>query len=212
LTPRAGGAGEPDVPPQVPRSESEAIGVTLTVQQEHAIDLFVAGRKDMEVAAALRVHRTTVMRWRLHHLGFRAALSRRRHEVWGAAGDRFRGMLDGAVDVLERQLADEDPSISFRAARMLLQMAGAGRFAPPDDPTDPLSLLDEHARDARRGSHADDPAEQPVTDVDRLDALNELYRRFTGHVGPGMSPPGQPASTSPASSSPLRAPTGRPGA
>src|SRR3954447_10374569 len=80
LAPRPEAQGR-DVRAPAPGAEGKAIGVTLTVQQEQAIDLFVAGRKDVEVAAALRVHRTTVMRWRLHHLGFRAALSRRRHEV-----------------------------------------------------------------------------------------------------------------------------------
>jgi hypothetical protein len=204
-----------DVGPPAPRSRAEAVGIVVTVQQEHAIDLFVTGRNDVEVAAALRVHRTTVTRWRLHHLGFRAALSRRRHEVWGAAADRFRGMLDSAVDVLQRQLADDDPSVSFRAARLLVQMAGAGRFVPPDQPTDPLALLDEHARDMRRAALADDPTERPVRDTDRVAALNNLYRRFNAHVEPGSPSKLEIRSTapiSPASGSPLRVPTDRPGA
>lgn len=202
-----GARPDSDLRPTAPRSKAEAVGFVLSLQQEHAIELFVAGRNDVEVSAALRVHRATVIRWRLHHVGFRAALSRRRHEVWGAAGDRVRGMLDAAVDVLQRQLADDDPSISFRAARMLLQMAGGGRFAPPDAPTDPLSLLDDHARELRRQRLADDPADQPVGYGDRVAALEDLCRRFDGHGEPGALPLPAPP-TAPARRRPPRAAPG----
>ena len=188
-TPHECAAGAADLLARPTALESKAVdgvGIVLSVQQEQAIELFVTGRRDVEVAAALRIHRTTVTRWRLHHLGLRAALSRRRQEVWGAAGDRFRGMLDSAVDVLQRQLADDDPSVSFRAARLLVQMAG-GPLAPPDQPTDPLALLDEHARRTRRSTLADDPAERPVQAVDRVAALKDLIRRSNGLVEPDTS-------------------------
>jgi hypothetical protein len=97
-------------------------------------------------------------------------------------------MLDSAAEVLQQHLDDDDPSVSFRAARLLLQMAGSGRFAPPDQPPDPRALLDDEARELRRRRLADDPAEQPVDGADRVAALQDLCRRFDGHGETGALP------------------------
>ena len=76
----------------------------LTVKQENAIDMFVAGATDAEVAQAVGVNRVTVSRWRLYNPYFQAELNTRRQAIWGSAVDRLRALLPRAVDALESEL------------------------------------------------------------------------------------------------------------
>jgi hypothetical protein len=70
----------------------------LTPAQENAIELFLAGKGDTEVARILGVARETVWSWRREHPIFMATLQRRRAEVWGTAGERLRSLMAKAVD------------------------------------------------------------------------------------------------------------------
>lgn len=150
----------------------------LSVRQVQAVEMIVGGQPDREVARRLRVHRGTVARWRLHHPRFQAALNRRRQEVWGAAADRFRSLLDGAVGVLEEQLCGPDPRARLRAAAVMLGLASRGRFVPPaDDPTDIRGALGQFAREQHVADHGRDPRTDRLTDDDFSAALMELARR-----------------------------------
>ena len=79
---------------------------TPTLPQLSAIDLLAAGKTDQEVADLLKLHRTTVTKWRLYDPVFQAALNRRRAEVWGAAADRLRSLIPRALDALAAVLED----------------------------------------------------------------------------------------------------------
>ena len=113
-------------------ARAHAAGLTLT--QQSAVDLLVVGKNDPETAELLGVNRVTVTRWRLYDVQFRAALARRRAEVWGAAGDRLRALLPRALDALAEALGDENHRVPVALA--LLKLAGP-LPALPAEPTDP---------------------------------------------------------------------------
>jgi hypothetical protein len=169
--------------PQVPyRPDSQLAAPpldipTLTNQQLIAIDLYVAGRTDTYIASQLHVHRGTLWRWRAFHPLFKAELARRRQEMWGAAGDRFRRTLFAAIKTLRRQLEDSHAMTSFRAARCLLQMAASDGFAPPPDSTDPQTYLDTFALARRKEIHEPDFMKDPATDSERRSALATLLAK-----------------------------------
>ena len=96
--------------------------VELTERQKTAIELLAMGKPDRVVAETVCVHPKSVTRWRIYHAGFRAELTRRRQEIWGGAADRFRGLLDKAMDALAKDLADPYQPTRFPAVRTMLQV------------------------------------------------------------------------------------------
>jgi hypothetical protein len=80
----------------------------LTLEQQNAIDLLIAGKTDTETASAVGVHRVTVTKWRNYDPWFQAELNRRRQEVWGAASERLRAMLPKALDAFDAEFTNGD--------------------------------------------------------------------------------------------------------
>jgi hypothetical protein len=72
----------------------------LSIEQENAIDLLIAGNTDQQVADAVGKDRTTVWGWRHEHPLFMATLARRRAEVWRAPQEKLRALLVKAVENL----------------------------------------------------------------------------------------------------------------
>jgi Homeodomain-like domain len=70
----------------------------LTIQQHNAIDLWIVGKTDGEVAALVGVTRETVQRWRTHWPQVMAEIEIRRARLWGTTGERLRGLMGKAVD------------------------------------------------------------------------------------------------------------------
>src|SRR5688572_10217778 len=159
------------LPARAPRAVPGAVPATvpaaLDPRQRDAIELILLGRSDRAVAAAVKVHRVTVTKWRLYDPAFQAALNRRRQERWDNSEERVRSLLRRAVKVFERQLRSDDPDVCYRAAKALVQMAGAGRFAPPPLPADPAAALDLFAREKHVERASDDPRTEPLNDRDR---------------------------------------------
>jgi hypothetical protein len=83
-------------------------------------------------------------------------------------------MLGRALRVFREQLRSDDPWVSLRAARSLLQMTGSGRFAPGPAPTDALGVIDAIARQKRVERLSEDPREARLSARDRLEALRDL--------------------------------------
>jgi hypothetical protein len=102
----------------------------LTVAQQSAIDLLLAGKTDGETAEAVSVHRVTVTKWRLYDPWFQAELSRRRHELFGAAAERLRAMVPQALTIVEEELGRGfNVFLALRVLRMTgLDEAGAVHF------------------------------------------------------------------------------------
>jgi hypothetical protein len=147
----------------------------LSEQQLAAIELLVLGHIDTFVAAKLDVHRVTVTKWRLYNPYFRAALARRRQEVWGSSADRFRKTINRALSVLKHQLKSDDAQVSHRAARTLLTLAYSKNLAPPDDPIDPAGVMERIARQKKIEWHfSNDPAKDELDEEDYLRAMKYL--------------------------------------
>ena len=123
---------------------------TLTAPQEAAVQALAAGRTDTAAAEQVGVHRGTVWRWRRYHPAFRAALARRRIELWDAAADRLRSLVPDALDALADELHGEH---RLRAAGIILKLAGldAKRLPGVGEP-DPEAII---ADDAERRAAAD---------------------------------------------------------
>ena len=106
----------------------------LTVPQQNAVDLLIQGKNDRQVAESVGVSRQTVWEWRQRHPVFVAELNRLRQEVWGAQIERLRGLVHGAVDVLEAALQDD---CSLPAAIHVLKATGVyGTDLRPVGPID----------------------------------------------------------------------------
>lgn len=86
--------------------ESQSIipEVVLSTQQLNAIDLLAVGRTDGEVAETLGLARETVNRWRNHNPYFIGELNKKRAEIWVTARNRLCGMVNKAIDALEKSV------------------------------------------------------------------------------------------------------------
>jgi hypothetical protein len=87
-------ATNPDNSRQVPRWKP------LSPAQEAAITLYLAGRSDAEVAAAVGVTRQTCNEWRHHHVVFMAELEKRRADLWRSSTERLRSGITKAIENL----------------------------------------------------------------------------------------------------------------
>jgi hypothetical protein len=61
------------------------------------------------------------MCWQGHDPLFIAELNRQRSRLWSEAQGRLRSLANGAIDVLEDQLASDDPKVALSAARYVMQ-------------------------------------------------------------------------------------------
>jgi hypothetical protein len=112
----------------------------VTERQSSAIDLLLSGQSDSAVANTLGLHRTSIARWRAHHPGFKAELTRRRAESFGSEVERLRSLVGKAIDVLENSLNDGKHSLT--AAQAILKLSGMAQLAPPQiAPDDAETIL-----------------------------------------------------------------------
>ena len=112
---------EPSIPQNSPTFPSAGDG--LNEKQHAAVELLSAGKGYGECATTLQIDRKTLYNWRQDEL-FQEALAERRRELWGRANDRVRALLGPAIDVMEEQLKEKYDRTRFRAASVLLRLAG----------------------------------------------------------------------------------------
>jgi hypothetical protein len=136
--------------------------VTLSMEQQNAIDLLILGHTDHAVAAQIGVARETVCRWRHEHAYFIAALHRRRQDVWQTAQERLRGLVGKAIDILEEALQTGD----VKAALAVLKAANLyGHVGAPQGETDPELVLWAQAEAwAAQELRRQGPDEDPLAD------------------------------------------------
>ena len=106
--------------PDVTGQQEQGLGIA----QQRAIELLLLGYKDAEVAAIVGVTRQTVNKWRNHNKAFIAELNHRRRELWEAAEEKLRNLIDSAITVLEEDLQSEDRRLRLRAAVHVLKCVG----------------------------------------------------------------------------------------
>jgi hypothetical protein len=111
----------------------------LTDAQLRAIEFTVSGLGDMRIADMLKITPKTLWRWKALNENYRLALDEARRRTHGIAVDRVQRLLLKATGVLDRHMDDASMDKQFRAAHILLTMAGS--FKPPAPP--PLRRDDE---------------------------------------------------------------------
>lgn len=113
----------------------------LSIEQENAIDWLIQGKRDREVAEAVKVNRSTVNHWRNHDAVFIAELNARREELWNCETERLRTLVEKAVDVLKSDLDSEDLKLRQSAAVHLLRAVGLyGADLKPTGQTNPDAI------------------------------------------------------------------------
>jgi hypothetical protein len=147
----------------------------LTPAQENAIELFLAGKGDTDVAQILGIARETAWSWRKEHPCFMAALQRRRAEVWGTAGERLRSLMAKAVDNIAGLVEVGD----YAASIELLKITGLYRGVVNDiGEQDPEQILKSQAEAQVRREGI------PQDELETLGHLNDnpLYHRRLAEI------------------------------
>jgi hypothetical protein len=144
----------------------------LTPAQENAIELFLVGKGDTEVAQILGIARETAWSWRREHPIFMATLQRRRAEVWGTAGERLRALMAKAVDNIVGLVEAGD----YEASVELLKITGLYRgVVNAIGEQDPEQLIKQQAEAQVRREGI------PQDELETLGYLNDnplYYRRL----------------------------------
>jgi hypothetical protein len=124
---------EPNSPhdsPEFPTGENDLND--LNERQRAAIELLVLGQATGMAAKRLGIDRKTLFNWR-QQPAFQRELRRRRDELCSEAGERIRGMLHPALDVLDEQLHDPYDRARFRAANTILKLANVTKACSEGD-------------------------------------------------------------------------------
>ena len=97
----------------------------LTVMQEKAIRLLMAGLNDGAVADKLGLARQTVNNWRHNEAAFAARFNAERQALWSTHREKLRSLVAQAVDVLaEDMVAKLEPKLRQSAAIHVLKAVG----------------------------------------------------------------------------------------
>ena len=135
----------------------------LSIEQLNAIDLLVQGLPDREVAEKTKVSRGTVTKWRLENVFFQAELNKKRKDIWAGAEDKLRALVADAVDVLEKELKNDN----LKAAIEVLKSVNLyGNVTAPSGDTDPDVIL---LRQAEQWAE-NELAKKPMSLIDSLDS------------------------------------------
>jgi hypothetical protein len=156
----------PPLPPKIHKIHTRQN--PLSDEQRLAIQLFLLGKTDQQVADAVHLERSTITRWRLYHPLFQTELNRHRQALWLNHADRLRAMAASALDVIQGHLASSSERSSFRAAVNILKLTA--RIAPPIGPTDEYRLLMDYLRAERLEAEK----YQQIFWPPRKEALDEL--------------------------------------
>jgi len=116
----------------------------LSIEQQNAIDLLIAGHTDQQVADAIGKDRTTIWGWRHEHPLFMAILARRRAEIWRAPQERLRALLSKAVENLAAAVEAGDVKASIDVLKAV-GMYGDGTMNAIGE-QDPKRLLQAQAQ------------------------------------------------------------------
>jgi hypothetical protein len=150
----------------------------ISVIQEQAISLLLAGQRDQKVADELGIHRVTVTRWRLYDPGFQATLNHRRRLLLESTQDKFRIMQDAVVDALLDGLSmtasnrtDVAIALFNHGAVRLADLGSTGE-------TDPEAIVDRVATEAQRRANErlNSGIDQPTNTIRKATLHNLLLK------------------------------------
>ena len=98
---------------------------SLTVMQEKAIRLLMAGLNDGAVADKLGLARQTVNNWRHNDAVFAARFNAERQALWSTHREKLRSLVAQAVNVLAEDMAATlEPKLRQSAAIHVLKAVG----------------------------------------------------------------------------------------
>ncbi len=103
--------------------------VNLSEKQLRAIELTTQGLTDARIAEVLSVDPKTLWRWKTLDEDYRRMLANARAQSHAVVVDLFQGLVLRAAGVLAEFLDDVHVEIRFRAAAIIVNMAGC--FKPP---------------------------------------------------------------------------------
>jgi len=98
------------------------ISSDLEGKQERALAMIIQGEKDVKIAAALGINRTTIYRWRKCDTEFMKALDERQTLMREAATNGLLELTEAALEAVKDSLKDKDNRVRLQAARMVLDM------------------------------------------------------------------------------------------
>lgn len=160
---------------------SQTLTSELSLVQQNAVDLMVAGMRDREVAEQVGVRRETVTRWRLYHPTFKAELNRRRHEVWGSCADKMRDLLSKALQALEEVITDPGHGDRWKVALEVLKAAGfsgsEGGMFKPEGETEVRGLLKSEIKEKRKQEKIDKIS--PVSKEEIFKYMAEIQKKMS---------------------------------
>jgi hypothetical protein len=111
--------------------------LALSPKQLLAVDLLATGVSVTAAAEACAISRQTASEWTNRHHAFKAALNRRRQELWAESVDRARALVPKALDVLADELDGEK---RLAAAIHIVKAVGMYGLPPPSGPVDPMEF------------------------------------------------------------------------
>lgn len=91
----------------------------LTISQQNAIELLLAGKSDAEVATAVGVERVTVCQWRNHHPDFRSVLNELRLQMWEASVSRLNTLRSRSIEVIGEAIEKGDTEAALGIIQIL---------------------------------------------------------------------------------------------
>jgi DNA-binding CsgD family transcriptional regulator len=103
----------------------------LSERQLQAVELTMQGHTDVQIAQTLGINRRTLWRWKNLDDDYRRVLNNARIQMYASAADRYQTLLSRATGILSQCLQDSADENRFRAATLVLSMAGCFRPLPP---------------------------------------------------------------------------------
>jgi hypothetical protein len=166
-----------NTPDLLPTPIAPAPDHPLTEKQYAALDLLLGGDNynDDYICTRLRIHRSTLSRWKHQHPHFMAELHNRRQELWNDVASDLHLAATCAIGAIRHQLSHlSDSTTRLRAARTVLQLVRAHRVSPAAaNPTNLNDILDKllHQQQPMLPAAAATPT---FTDEQRQTLLNQL--------------------------------------
>lgn len=95
----------------------------LSITQQNAIELLLAGKSDVQVANAVGVERVTVCQWRNHHADFKTVLNELRLQMWEASVSRLNSLRERSIEVVEEAIKKGDTEVALGIIEVLKGLA-----------------------------------------------------------------------------------------
>ncbi|MDB5323411.1 MAG: hypothetical protein JWN40_5042 [Phycisphaerales bacterium] len=167
-----------NTPVPVPAPVAPAPNHPLTQKQYDALDFLLDGSNydDDYICTRLRIHRTTLYRWKHQHPLFMTELHRRREQLWNDVAGDLHFAATRAIETLRDQLSHlSDNTTRLRAARTVLQLVRAHRVPPAAaNPTNLNDILDKLLH--QQQPTAPNAAGATFTDAQRQTLLDRLLK------------------------------------